>query len=241
MSKPRRPELNQTCKSVDLNVYNDSNVFAIYTKPSDKRAPAIQSEKDAVDRELGLVLPLSQDDSYVLRIRLGPPSALEKREFVGLSSGHLDLSSGILISGESSLRVPKKRFRVEVRSFFPQNVARWQLTKANDRSEKLGAYYRRTRPQQEFPEWLRWICWSQPNDDPGHEAQWRCLNSIDAPKNAYIEFLVCLLKPSRTKPVSKVNRNGVSAWDTRCPEVCPLGVVAPEISPCEIDDEYDDY
>ena len=139
MPKPRRPELNETCKSVDLNVYNDSNVFAIYTEPSDKRAPAIQSEKDAVVRELGLVLPLSQDDSYVLRIRLGPPSAVEKREFVGCSSGHLDLSSGILMSGESSLRVPKKRFRVEVRSFFPHNMCagNWQRQMNDQRSSGL--------------------------------------------------------------------------------------------------------
>lgn len=234
MTAQRQLELTTSGKFVHLNVSNDSNLLAIYTEQAGKKAAAVRSAKDAADRELGFVLPLVQDDSYVLRVRLGQPSATEKRECVGFSSGHLDLSSGILVSGESSVRVPGKRFRVEVRSFLPHSTACWQLAKSNRRSEKLGAYYRRTRPGQPFPEWLREICWSHPGDDPGYEKEWRQFSVMDAPKNAYVDFLVCLLRPSTSKPLSKVNRNGIATWEIRCPEICPRGIKAPGISPEEM-------
>ena len=238
--RSRRSKLTDKNQKVDLSVYNDSNMLALYTEPKDKKAPPVQSQKDAVDRELGFVLPLCQDDSYVMRVRLGAPSAAEKREFVGFAAGHLDLSSGVLLSGESAVSVPKKRFRIEIRSFLPHSMACWQLAKATGRSEKLGSYCRRTRPGEKFPEWLSWICWSHPADDPGHEKEWRGLNAIDEPKNAYVDFLVCLLSANSKKPNSKTKRNGMTEWEIRCPERCPLGIKAPGLPPQGIDED-DEY
>lgn len=241
MARNRPNKLSDKNKTVDVLVYNDSTMLAIYSESAVKMAPSIRSQRDAVDRELGMAVPLCQDDSYVLRVRLGHPSAAEKREFVGVASGHLDLASGVLLSGESAVLVPKKRYRIEIRSFLPHSMACWQWAKANTRSEKLGSYFRRTRPGESFPEWLSEICWSHPADDPGHEKEWRGLNAVSAPQSAYVEFLVNLLPPSSRKPVSKISRNGTAEWEIRCPELCPKGIKAPGVPAEGMDDEDDEY
>lgn len=240
MSRSKRPKVTESMKTTDLLVYNDSNVLALYSASIDQKANPIQSEKDAVERELGFILPLCQDDSYVMRVKLGPPSAAEKREFIGLAAGHVDLSSGILIAGEASVQVPKEKYRLEVRSYLPHSMACWQLERANNKSEKLGSYFRRTRPGESFPEWLTWICWSHPADDPGHEKEWRALKTIDEMTSAYVDFLVCLLPASSKKPVSKMKKNGIAEWQIRCPDVCPKGIKAQGVSPEGMDGEFED-
>lgn len=239
MSKPTRPRVTDKTKTVDLSVYNDSTFLSIWSEPAEKNAPPISSQTDLVERELGIVLPLCQDDPYVMRVRLGTPTAAEKREYVGLASGHMNLKSGLLISGEAAVQVPKKRYRIEIRSYLPHSMACWQIEQADKPREKLGVYYRRTRPDKVFPDWLSYNCWSQPTDDPGHEKEWRKLNSIDLPKHSYVDFVVCLLSPNAKKPVSNVKRNGLIDWETRRPNRCPLGIKAPDIPPNSWEEDED--
>ena len=238
MTRSKRPKLSEKIKCVDVPVYNDSSVLAFYTHPSGPNAPTIRSEKEAVENELGFILPLCQDDSYVMRVRLGTPTAAEKREFVGFAAGHMDLTSGVLLSGESSVQIPKKRYRIEVRSYLPHSMAVWQLGQV-EKSLKLGKYWRETH-EKEFPEWLRWICWNHPQDDPGYEKEWNGLNEIEPVKSAYVDFLVCLQPPSTKKPLSKLKKNGLAEWENRRPELCPKGLKAPGIpaDSLEEDDEY---
>ena len=102
MAGRRIAKLTDKCKFVDQHVYNDSTTLAIYTFAGDKSDSKIRTRKDAVERELAIGLALCQDDSYVMRVRLGAPTAVEKREFIGFGSGYLDLSSGTLLLGHLS-------------------------------------------------------------------------------------------------------------------------------------------
>lgn len=227
----KKHHLTDKNKVVDVMVYNDSDQLMFHTTPPGKKSAPITDIVGGVERELALVMQLAQDDCYALRARLGAPSAAEKREHIGFVSGHLDLSSGVLLSGESSIGVPASRYRVEVYSFIQHSMGRWQWKKASDRKEKLATFWRRTRSKQKFPDWLRWDCSCNPNDDPGHEKEWRGLTRIDDPTCAYVDFLVCLLSPSTKKSTSKVNRSGIAQWEIRCPEQCPKGIEAPGLPP----------
>jgi hypothetical protein len=238
MARSRKSRLSAQSKVVDLLVYNDSTMLSLFTEPPDKKAPPVSSGKDGVQRELAFVLPLCQDDSYSMRVRLGSPSASEKREFIGSAAGHLDLSSGVLLSGESGIDVPPQRYRVEVRSFLPHSMGWWQWERAAGKKEKIGAYWRRTRPGTAFPDWLRWNCLNAPMDDPGHEKEWRSLKTIEPIKTAYVDFLVCLLRPSGSKPISPSNRNGIAEWEIRCPAICPQGIQAPGLP---VEDWIEDF
>jgi hypothetical protein len=51
--------------------------------------------------------------------------------------------------------------------------------------EPLGAWFRRTRPDEAFPEWLRYLCVAYPDADPGHEAGLQEIELPDPPEQVH--------------------------------------------------------
>ena len=88
--------------------------------------------------------------------------------------------------------------------------------------EPVGRWFRRTRPGEPFPAWLRNQCVATPSDDPGHEAEWQGAPRLrDEEWPDYVHFLVHLT------PVDALPTEGLSdapaeswfgeAWNARYP------------------------
>jgi len=96
----------------------------------------------------------------------------------------------------------------------------------------LGAYFRRTRPGEPFPLWLRNECTSDPDLDPGHEEEWHEEEEdYDTPQPDYVGFLLRLTPLDGEAPELP---DMVDGWFShaprpRKPAVCPIGVVADRI------------
>src|SRR5262249_46652661 len=137
----------------------------------------------------GVFLPfeLVQDDPFIMRVVLDEPlNGQEQDEWVAVTRHKLRIPDGrlVVIGGgpeylwykdmEDFIRfldVPAGDYLAEVYSYYHGVNGSFCLDKVKPR-EPIGTYFRRTRPGQPFPLWLRNECVDDPEADPGHDEEW---------------------------------------------------------------------
>jgi hypothetical protein len=236
----------------DLDVDNEACGFMIGSASLHGGAYAEAEDGDArwlAGIAAGDFLPIGlvQDDGFVIRVVVDEPlSAREDDEWVGRTRHRLRVPDGRLVvvggcqeylAGEemdeftASLPVPPGDYLAEVYSYLHGVNGDYCLREAG-LDEPLGAYFRRTRPGEPFPPWLRDLCAHDPRLDPGHEEEWRDVKvDYDAEKPAYVGFLV-RLSPLVEDPAPPATERGWIAigQGARRPAACPLGLIAEHLA-----------
>lgn len=100
-------------------------------------------------------------------------------------------------------------------------------------SEPIAAWFRRTRPQEEFPQWLVEHAYEDPRCDPGHEQYWYDydgpLYEDDGPD--YIDFIVQLRPLDQSLPLPDALPVLEDGWipeeiNLQLPDTCARGLQA---------------
>jgi hypothetical protein len=107
--------------------------------------------------------------------------------------------------------VPPGDYQVEVYSYPPYDLSTgWgqienpELFKGSLKPEHLPDYFRRTRPNEESPEWL---------DDENFDLE-----------NTYVNFVIKLTLLQEELPELEFEGSGFIEWEFRKPEKFPLGI-----------------
>lgn len=103
---------------------------------------------------------------------------------------------------------------------------------AGSEPERLGAYFRRTRPGDEPPDWLAYFLAERPHHDPGHEDAWeefqetdRFGELVDAAEGAGLPFVDLVLRLEPDAPCDPPTSGWLDlAASASLPPVCPLGL-----------------
>ncbi|WP_165251025.1 hypothetical protein [Paludisphaera soli] len=236
----------------DLDVYNEACGFLIGSASLHGGAYSEAVDGDAewlAGIAAGDFLPfeLVQDDGFIIRVVIDEPlSAREEDEWVGRTRHKLRVPDGRLVvvggcqeylAGEemdeftASLDVPPGDYLAEVYSYYHGVNGEFCLREAGP-DEPIAAYFRRTRPGEPFPLWLRDLCADDPRLDPGHEEEWRDEQvDYDAEKPAHVGFLIHL-SPLVEEPAAPAIERGWIAigQGARRPDACPLGLVADHLA-----------
>ncbi len=232
----------------DLHVDNEACGFLIGSASLHGGAYSRSIEGDALwlaGIAAGDFLPfeLVQDDGFVIRVVIDEPlSEQEGDEWVGRTRHKLRVPDGRLVvaggcqeflAGEevddftASLDVPPGDYLAEVYSYYHGVNGESCLREAGP-DEPIAAYFRRTRPGEPFPPWLRDLCADDPRLDPGHEEEWREEKvDYDAEKPDYVGFLVRLSPLREDPPPPAIERGWIAVGQgARRPAACPLGLAA---------------
>ncbi|MDH4184441.1 MAG: WGR domain-containing protein [Nitrospinota bacterium] len=98
--------------------------------------------------------------------------------------------------------------------------------------EKIGAFFRRTRPGAVFPDWLRsWVI-AYPEDDPDHEKDWEGKEAPEKVEPKYVDFLLHLAPvPEGYAALEPRLDEGLfrEAVERRMPALCPMGLEAVDL------------
>jgi hypothetical protein len=204
----------------DVNIYNEATGFTITSKSLGGRdfSPWDSSDpewREAMREGLFLTAELVQDDSFGVRVVADEPLTEEEQaQWVDhwaakllITDGILTISGGIeYLWGEEMedytqyVPVAPGVYRVDFYTYIP-GVNGWHcLRAAPEGEEPFGAYFRRTRPGEAFPYWLQADCYEEPEQDPGHEAEWEEEPEEDEDSPGYIDFLLHLTPLERLPP-----------------------------------------
>jgi hypothetical protein len=214
------------------------------------------SSVDAEDEEWlqaikdGVFLPfqLVQDDPFIIRVVLDEPlTGQEQAEWVGCTRHKLRIPDGRLavigggpeyLWGEDMeeftrfLDVPPGDYLAELYTYFHCVNGSYCLNEAGS-PEPIGSYFRRTRPGQPFPLWLRNECADDPESDPGHDDEWEDVEAdYDSEQPTYVGFLLRLAPLSDEPELPPMEDNWFEIGSgARRPAVCPIGVVVDYLVP----------
>lgn len=205
--------------------------------------------------EQGLFIPLAlyEDGSLNIRVAERELTEQESNEWLNCTQWKLHIPSGTLsISGGLSLF--QQHLDTDSAEYHEDFVCTvfvepgWYLIKAygylpsksvfpyeETEPEAIGNWFRRTRPGQEFPEWLQLWCLDNPELDPGHNEEWDAhykkigaqgfKKLVDTLQERYLEYLFHLTPiQADTKLPPPVLNGSVLWWDARKPERCPIGL-----------------
>jgi predicted DNA-binding WGR domain protein len=237
----------------DLSVYNEATAFLVTSASMAGKEldPRDAKWKKAVEAGDLLPVELVQDDSFIIRLVVGELGPEEEEEWVGriawklrVPDGKLAVAGGFELVMEpveggggsdylqslDALRVvdvPPGEYRAELLAFLNGVNGHWLLDHASPEKEPIGAWFRRTRPKEKFPPWLRRWCRSDPDMDPGHEAEWAKGKEKET-KSEAVDFLLRLapLAGELSLPAIGEGCFGLDAFEARKPARCPLGIVA---------------
>jgi hypothetical protein len=101
-------------------------------------------------------------------------------------------------------------------------------------SEPVGSWFRRTRPQEDFPQWLVEHCYEDPRSDPGHEQFWYDYEDVyedDDNEPGFVDFIVQLRKIDSVPPPPDILPLLEEDWipceiNLQLPVKCPRGLQA---------------
>lgn len=200
---------------------------------------AAETVRQLVERNVLMPMSLYQDDGYIVRLVLDDLSEREAEDWVARVRWKLKIPCGkLLVTGvlDSEDKIPKAKngddfyvgccyaevppgeYQVEVYSYPPCDLSTgWGqienpgLFKGKVKSEKPDSYFRRTRPNEEPPEWF---------DDENYNFE-----------HAYINFVVRLTSPKDELPKLKFEEDGFIEWEFRKPEKFPLGLPSLAFTP----------
>jgi hypothetical protein len=193
---------------------------------------AAETVRQLVERKAMMPMSLYQDDGYLVRVVLGELNERETEDWTARVRWKLDIPCGkLLVTGVLDheekipkakdggefyvgccyVKVPPGEYQVEVYSYPPGDLSTgWgqienpRLFKGKLKPEKPLDYFRRTRLNEEPPEWI---------NDEDLEME-----------NAYINFVVRLTSVKEELPALQFEEDGFIAWEFRKPEKFPLGV-----------------
>jgi len=193
---------------------------------------ADETVQQLVERNVLMPMSLYQDDGYIVRLVLDDLSEREAEDWVARVRWKLNISCGkLLVTGVLDyeddipeakdgddfyigccyVEVPSGDYQVEVYSYPPYDLSTgWgqienpELFKGRLKSEYLPDYFRRTRPNEEPPEWL---------DDENFDLE-----------NAYVNFVIKLTLLQEELPKLEFEGSGFIEWEFRKPEKFPLGI-----------------
>jgi hypothetical protein len=243
----------------DTYVYNEATGFMVTSMDMAGVTMDEGSKKWNKAVADGKMIPvtLMQDDPFVVRVVAGDPlTPQEEEEWVAKLDWVLDVPSGkVAITGgavlvneeydpddryfQSYLRyvdVPPGRYRATVYTYVPGingDGALDELAGGYDAHERYGAWFRRTRPGEEFPPWLVEWCVGEPDEDPGHEKEWQ---NRERPDNSampeYINFVLHLTLDPNAQAPGKPPEVGWfgEAENARKPERAPRGLEGRDVA-----------
>ncbi|WP_337173162.1 hypothetical protein [Paludisphaera sp.] len=233
---------------IDVEVYNEAGGFTIASAglcgrdlagviPGDERWMA------AVADGVFMPIELAQDDPIVIRVVVDDPlTDPERDEWVARVRHRLSVPDGRLLimggaceyfDGEDmeeysrTLDIPAGDYQAEVYTYLHGANGDYALDQAGP-PEAVGAYFRRTRPGEPFPGWLRAECRDRPGVDPGHEDEWRDAgDDAEGDRPRFLHFLL-RLSPDRGEPGPPPDTRGwySAGAEARRPARCPLGIPA---------------
>jgi hypothetical protein len=229
-------------------VYNEATGFMIaseglcggdYSSIDEEDAEWLKAIKDGVFLPFQLV----QDDSIIIRVVLDEPlSGQEQDEWVGLTRHKLRIPDGrlVLIGGGTEylwgedmteftrfLDVPPGDYLAELYTYFQGVNGSYCLNEVTPK-EPIGTYFRRTRPGEPFPLWLRNECADDPEADPGHDEEWEDAEAdYDTEQPTYVGFLLRLSPLGEVPDLPPMEGGWFDIGSgARRPALCPIGVVA---------------
>jgi hypothetical protein len=148
------------------------------------------------------------------------------------------------------VKIPRGEYRATIYMYFSGVNGHGCLTVARegDEPDPLGEWFRRTRPAESFPAWLHNRCVADPDEDPGHEKEWRKRKSIDDANEHYVDFLLHLTPLDAGAQVAMPvvsEEGGENGWFCqpfvcRVPERIPLGLPVRDPEGLEKEDEREE-
>ncbi len=201
----------------------------------------------AVEAGLVVSLGLAHPGPLVVRVVEGALTEQEQAEWVGhfaawlqLPDGRLGVESGFPpypdLHTLRSVEVSPGRHRLDVYTYMGGSLNGEVCFRQVGEGAPLGAWFRQTRPGEEFPDWLALRCMDYPEMDPGFEEDWaalaesrdyaRALSRLEA--RPPVAFVV-QLTPLRNRPTSPVlDEQGrvVASAGARRTDFCPRGLDA---------------
>lgn len=238
---------------VDLDVYNEASGFMItseglaggdYSTVEDGDSAWM----DAVREGIFLPFRLYQDDPFVIRVVVDEVlTDHEQEEWVGKLVTKLRVPDGrlaVLAGGQEYLwgedmeefshflDIPAGDYQAEVYTYL-NGVNGESCLEAAGEPEPLGAYFRRTRPGQEFPLWLHNICANYPSNDPEHVAEWRSKQGdYETEQPRMVSFLLRLTPLQASPELPRIDHGWIEiVHGPRRPTIFPLGIVADRLAP----------
>lgn len=225
----------------DVYVPNESDGF-VFAAAALRGSGLMPGEREWLRRvaacELLPVLVESEDPAHVRVVVGGELEPDEQQGWVGRVAGGLRLADGRLaLCGGAAwlidaddwteafarvLDVPPGDYQATLYCYASAPNGRLCLEAAGS-DERLGAWFRRTRAGQEMPGWLHNRCVDDPDEDPGHKAQWK--KARRRPGSRVIDFLLHLEPAAELTAVEVGDHGFAEAGDCRQPEPFPLGLV----------------
>lgn len=238
----------------DVHVPNESDGF-VFTSTALRGRGLSPGDGDwTAMTAAGELLPLlveSEDPAHV-RVVVGEPlDASEQAEWVGVvrsglqvTTGELALCGGIAYvldnaawTGEYArlVEVPAGNYRATLYCYASAPNGRLCVERSGS-DEPLGSWFRRTRPDHAWPNWLHNLCVNDPGLDPGHEKQWkRAQEKFGGP---VVDFLLHLEPTDAPLAGVPVGSDGfVEAGECRRPELFPLGIAADGLQAIDEEDQ----
>ncbi len=241
----------------DVYVHNEATGFLITSRAMGgcRLDPDTDGWTDAVRAGELIPVALARAAPFVIRVVVGGElTAQEREECVGrfpwvlrVPDGQLAVTGGIEFvlepaaedptSISESLRVldvPAGDYRAVLYAYLSGVNGEHLLELAaprGKRAEAAGAFFRRTRPGEAFPLWLRHRCVAHPDRDPGHEKEWEG-QDVPAEVPELIDFLVHLTPLESEQDVLPRLDRGFFRWEVfeaRMPVRCPLGLQASDV------------
>lgn len=242
---------------MDFAIYNESNGFTIHNSKVAGKNVDDGSKKWKAHIKDGNLLPITlvQDDPFIVRVLIDTAlSEEEEASWVGkqeaelciLPDGELYLAAGAehIYGGNEEvesfseyiqiLKLKPGNYKATLYTLFPGlNSATCLDTIAGgyNKAEPAGSWFRRTRPDTPFPDWLAEWCRLDPNVDPVNKAEWKKAGSSEEQKSfQLLDFLLQLETLPKTQKPENVPPKEDSWYESpsilRKPELCPLGISA---------------
>jgi hypothetical protein len=243
----------------DVHIENDSGGFSILSSSVVDRVieDGRENDMDFVQGHEVILMSMAGDDTPTARVVVGEPlSAAEEAEWIArvrrrlkIPCGRLILAGGFdpdcLAEARDSdwadgglvrvVEVPPGEYLVDVYTHLPTMTARF-LRKEWD--EKIGEWFRREHPGGTYPLWLAGeLKWS-PEEDPGHEDEWRNLKASTGAGKVkiarepfhWVGYVVHLQSLDEEAALTPPDGSGWSEMDSglRKPDRMPAGLPATE-------------
>ena len=252
--KPQVVNLKAGC--AELSVHHEARAFPIAARSHCRRdvgtflmGPVLKDESlsssTAAQRGVCMTIQLDHKNGFHGRFVVGDLSTSEDEQWIGRLLGRLDVPCGQLVVPGHLVRVPSGKYDVDVLAYFPGQTAfrcaaKWrsgtyeiqEAGRPQFKRESLGSYFRRTRPELDFPRWLKWVCTDDSQADPEMHEQWRRTRANWSPteqqalqdsRRRCIELVIHLTLVSEFTPY-KPPANELWPWQVRQPAICPLGL-----------------
>ncbi len=243
--------------SEDFLIYNDGNDFSVGSRGATKKYSTDELIANKKFLSVGefFSLELFTDNSINARVVVGPLTEQEESEWVGhvrstldLSCGELGVSSALVMFDDDPdetafrfINVPPNRYQIDVYSYFPSfTMVAEDLTAElmKCKSVPIAQWFRETRPDEDFPQWLIHQCLESYDYDPDNDEYWEKQaeemdeeqwDELNEKAGKFVEFLI-QLSPLKEEPqIPNLYKSGACKWNSRLLKKCPIGLYSEDI------------